>query len=332
MKKLLAFLLFAIVAVAQGPTTPNLGLHLPPHGYSPYDVPVNSNFSVLDSIFDLTEDCSDSTHAVGWNNSLKKMTCQTISGGGGSGCSEGVCLVNDPTADQTINGAHEFSLTDSTNGTEIDLSPTAGFNGGFPSISISNTVPNDQVLIYGSTPAGDSRGVFVADAAGNAVSTLVAGGVPEFEVQDPGDNAVQILVQSGVPQIVVSQVEVSTTTILPAAGGAAHSAKLPSGDGGTISIVDFAACGSGNCSGANSDLNPIVRYGNVTLNGASPATASITGLPYTSSASYVCGAWNSGSGSTAVIVKVVNSSATTSIITTSTNGANTTVGYHCEGS
>lgn len=53
MKKLFSAVLFVLAFVlgAQAQTTPTLHLNLPPHGYQPYDVPINANFSIIDQAF-----------------------------------------------------------------------------------------------------------------------------------------------------------------------------------------------------------------------------------------------------------------------------------------
>lgn len=55
MKKLLLSLLLVVASVtaarAQFPVTPGLGLALPPYGYQPYNIPVNNNFSLIDTAY-----------------------------------------------------------------------------------------------------------------------------------------------------------------------------------------------------------------------------------------------------------------------------------------
>jgi len=76
--KSFALLFFSIFVVAQG-VTPNLGLQIPAHESPNWDVSLNSNFNVLDTLF-IAGSCGDGTHAVGYNAITKQFTCQLLSG------------------------------------------------------------------------------------------------------------------------------------------------------------------------------------------------------------------------------------------------------------
>ncbi len=93
-------------------------------------------------------------------------------------------------------------------------------------------------------------------------------------------------------------------------------------------------CGTANaCSATNiSPTSKIVVGVTAVLNGASPAIATVTGMPaFTSSSSYVCTA-NVNSASASTHVLAINYVSSSSVTFTAANGATDTVSYACIGS
>jgi hypothetical protein len=87
-------------------------------------------------------------------------------------------------------------------------------------------------------------------------------------------------------------------------------------------------CGTTTTCSKTAETGQIIVFGQVSLSSGSPSTATITSLPYTSSATYYCTATEAGGVSA---VKIVNSSGSSTVIT----GPNTVtdpINYICVGS
>jgi hypothetical protein len=116
------------------------------------------------------------------------------------------------------------------------------------------------------------------------------------------------------------------------AGGYANSdftwhLKFGATDIGSASAAKVELCGTTVACAKTVQFQPIIVYGTAPLTSGTPSTATITGLPYTSTTSYVCTA----NDATAVsALKVANASASSTVIT-GPNTVTDTVGFSCKG-
>lgn len=144
MKKLLLplFLLLSLVLFGQS-TTPNLGMTWPAHlgASGTWDSNVVGNSSIVDNIFGIP-DCGDSTHAVGWSLSQKKLTCQTIAG---TGVGSAFSVIGAGTNTVALRMGPGGSL-DTAGGT-INASSLLNGTWAVPG-PIGNTVPNSGAFTW----------------------------------------------------------------------------------------------------------------------------------------------------------------------------------------
>jgi hypothetical protein len=112
-------------------------------------------------------------------------------------------------------------------------------------------------------------------------------------------------------------------------------AVLNSADVSTIAggLPAASPCGTAvGCTAAAATANTIIKYGTAPLTSGSPSTASITGLPFTSSTSYTCTA--SPQGTTAAIAATgvaVNQTSGTAMTLTGPNTVSTVIQFICVG-
>lgn len=161
---------------AQVPITPNLGLQTPPHGYPNWDVPMNANSGIIDSLFNnVSTGCAnDGAHALTYDSSLKKFNCVVVSGGG-AGCVSG-CVLLAPSADQIILGANRLILNNASTGTVQGLFTVegAGIGSVFGTPTLADIQTNDATswgLTIRNATAGSLGGLAFA-VANNGDTTI----------------------------------------------------------------------------------------------------------------------------------------------------------------
>lgn len=132
---------------------------------------------------------------------------------------------------------------------------------------------------------------------------------------------------------VTNQILLGTTNVTTFSTGspaASATVNLPTVAGG---VASASPCGTAvGCTAAAATPNVITKYGTAPLTSGSPSTASITGLPFTSSTSYTCTA--SPQGTTAAIAAggvAVNQTSGSAMTLTGPNTVSTVIQFICVG-
>lgn len=122
----------------------------------------------------------------------------------------------------------------------------------------------------------------------------------------------------------------NVTTYSAASPAASTTVNLSTTAGG---FASQSTCGTTTtCTAAAATPNLITKFGSVALTSASPSTAVITGLPFTSTSSYVCTA--SPEGTTAAVAATgiaVSRTSASSLTLTGPNTVTTVINYVCTG-
>lgn len=195
---------------------------------------------------------------------------------------------------------------------------TSGTSGGIPGFTGSTTMTSSAALTANSPVLGGGPGATPAVVAGitsDGVSILTLGvagtSVGEVDFKNATSGTVKLKPTTGALGTV--------TATFPAANI-------------TVPGVVIDNCGTNNaCSITTVSSTAIEVYGHsAALNAASPSLATLTGLPFTSTSSYVCTVSGEGTIASTGVLSVSYLSAS-SVQITGANGATNIVSYRCTG-
>lgn len=190
------------------------------------------------------------------------------------------------------------SLTNTTPGSTVTLSNQ---------IAPVGTPATGNIVVYGKT---SDKKLYYKNADGTEVGPLASttGGTPPFSAITAGTSAVALVVGTSGSLAVSGSGTIAATSVT-----------------GTVKN-----CGTTTVCAVTAVTTPKIAFGTVAFSSGTPSTATLTALPFTSTASYVCTV-TEVSDATKNLIKVANASASSTVIT----GPNTitdTVGYVCVGS
>lgn len=180
----------------------------------------------------------------------------------------------------------------------------------------SSSVTTTLTALSYSDTAGSAAGGFVAPG--------IVGGTGATTLGKTQVIAPQLVLSSALNGNPVSYTE----TVTPGTLSANRAVTTPDA-GGILSLASVQLCGTTTTCAKTVQTLPIIVYGTVALSSGTPSTATLTALPFTSTASYVCSGTNQTTA-TNNLIKFANASASSTVIT----GPNTltdVIGYQCVG-
>lgn len=184
------FALLVTLTVAQS-TTPNIGLTLPNFNAPNWNIPLNNNFSIIDLVFS-SGTCGDSSHALNFDASTKRIGCQTLTGGGGGGGT-----VTHTTGSLTLNNFILGNGGGDIKDSGFSILPLVNGGTGTPT---PNLIAGANVTITGTWP--------------NQTINAAGAGSPSFSVITAGTNTSALLMGSGGSLGVTGSGTIGATTLL----------------------------------------------------------------------------------------------------------------------
>lgn len=207
------------------------------------------------------------------------------------------------------------------------------------------TIRANKITIGGTSPSGDNYGIWVnAGATGIADAVLDgnflfgSGNTTDVGIHyDDSDTSLDTKYNQFInnhcellDRCIVSSPTTTEVNYYRDNFGSIAVATLYSGIGAKEIVsgpLNIALCGTTTSCANTFQQDARFRFGTVPLTSGTPSTATITGLPFASSSSYVCWATDETNTNT---LKIVNASGASTVIT----GPNTntdTIGYGCAG-